>query len=63
MVSPKSPLVENHEYMEADQMEIYPFINLLCEIVDRNTIAIEVPYLDLKLLTLRFEYLNPKVST
>ncbi|MEM1744379.1 MAG: hypothetical protein QW794_00965 [Thermosphaera sp.] len=61
-VSPKPPLVENHEYVEIDQMEIYPFINLLCEAIDRNTIAIEIPYLDLKLLTLRLEHPNPKVE-
>lgn len=61
-VPSKPSLVENQEYMEVDHAEIYPFINLLCEYSDRNSITIEVPYLNLKLLTLRLEGPDLKVE-
>ncbi len=54
--------VAHEDFMEITLNEIYPFINLMCEYANHDSITIELPYLDIKLLTLKLEYPQPKIE-
>ncbi len=55
IAKPKPQLALHDELIEIEGYQIYPFINCMCEYANRHAITIKLPYLNIKLLTIRLE--------